>query len=87
MYLELFFGIRVRVFGYPEKFADRSLIILNHRCHFDWMYFWLVLAQRGDVNKLSIMLKCAGKYLPFIGQHNYALSRIKIHYSRLGHAV
>ena len=61
-------GTSVRVFGHPEKFSDRSLIIMNHRCHFDWMFFFPVVCKQGDPKKWMAMLKYAGKVFPILGE-------------------
>ena len=62
------YGIRVRTFGHKFNFSDRCLIILNHRCHFDWLFFWLVVAMRGDSTKWMVMLKRVAKFAPFFGK-------------------
>ncbi len=47
---------------------DKSLIILNHRCHFDWLFFWIVVGKMGDSSKWQVMLKRIGKIAPFFGK-------------------
>ena len=72
-FLEKLFGINVRVFGHKEKFSERSLIILNHRCHFDWLFFWMVVGKRGDTSSWLVMLKRIGKVAPFFGGYIFPI--------------
>ena len=70
---ELFFGIRVRMFGSGVPFSKHSLIILNHRCHFDWFFFWMVAARAGDINHWTVMVKYLAKMLPIFGEQGVYL--------------
>ena len=67
------FGIRVRIFGDKEEFSDHSIQIMNHRCHFDWLFFWIVEAMRGDPEKWMVMMKKPGKYVPLLGELNLSV--------------
>jgi 1-acyl-sn-glycerol-3-phosphate acyltransferase len=60
-------GIRVRIFGHRQPLDKRTLIILNHRCHFDWMFLWLVLAKVGDLGMWTVILKKLLKPVPLAG--------------------
>ena len=61
------------MFGHKEKFSERSLIILNHRCHFDWLFFWMVVGKRGDASSWLVMLKRIGKVAPFFGGYIFPI--------------
>lgn len=70
MYLhaENFFGIKIRTFGFGEKFKKRSLIIMNHVSHFDWIYLWGVMDRQGNLSFWKAITKRVPIfYIPIIG--------------------
>ena len=66
---EKMFGIKIRTFGFSGKFKRRSLIIMNHVSHFDWMYLWSVVDRQGDLSFWKAITKEQPlKQFPIIGQ-------------------
>ena len=72
---EILFGIRVRTFGHHELFKSRSLILMNHICHFDWLFFWSVLERNGDVTSWKAVTKDMIKKFPLLGT---GMSRVHV---------
>ncbi|XP_011403843.2 PREDICTED: lysocardiolipin acyltransferase 1-like [Amphimedon queenslandica] len=73
-------GIKVKIYGDSRRFDKHCLFILNHRCHFDWMFFWDVAGKLGNLSWWMVMLKNSLKRVPIAGwamqYRNYAfLSR------------
>ena len=67
LYIESIFGIRIHTFGHREKFKQRSLFIMNHVCHFDWMFFWSVVERNGDLTCWKAVTKDVIKKFPILG--------------------
>ena len=44
-----------------------TLIIMNHRCRFDWLYLWSFLVRLGSLAKERIVLKSSISSIPFFG--------------------
>ena len=65
---ELIFGIRIRTFGHRERFKRRSVFLMNHVCHFDWLYFWGVVERLGDLTAWKAITKDGIKKIPFLGR-------------------
>jgi len=62
-------GIRVRTFGYGGGFKRRSIMIMNHVSHFDWMYFWSVVDRQGDLTYWKPVTKRFPlRNLPILGE-------------------
>ena len=70
---EVIFGIHSRTFGYQEKFKQRSLFLMNHVCHFDWLFFWGVVERSGDTTCWKAIAKDMIKKVPLVGRwlHTY----------------
>ena len=66
-FTELLFGIRHRVFGYKGKFDPRCIMIMNHRCHLDWFFLWSVMARKGSLDHLKVIMKKPIKKIPILG--------------------
>uniref|UniRef100_A0A0K0CVN7 PlsC domain-containing protein n=1 Tax=Angiostrongylus cantonensis TaxID=6313 RepID=A0A0K0CVN7_ANGCA len=68
-FLELIFGMRVRVSGDEIEYDKPALIVMNHRTRLDWMYMWSALYQTNPwlivSNKIS--LKAQLQSLPGAG--------------------
>ncbi|VDM56535.1 unnamed protein product [Angiostrongylus costaricensis] len=68
-FLELIFGMRVRVSGDEIEYDKPALIVMNHRTRLDWMYMWSALYQMNPwlivSNKIS--LKAQLQSLPGAG--------------------
>ena len=63
------FGIRIRTFGHDGKFKRRSLIIMNHVSHYDWIYLWDVVDRQGELSFWKAITKAAPiKDVPIIGK-------------------
>ena len=71
---EVFFGIRTRTFGHGEKFKQRSLFVMNHVCHFDWLFFWGVMERNGNIGTWKVVTKNSIKKVPFVGGWSLPLS-------------
>lgn len=56
------------MFGHQVDFDDHCIFIMNHRCHFDWLFFFPVVAKQGQLNYWTVMQKLASKYAPFYGK-------------------
>ena len=50
---ELVFGVKVRISGDLKQLSSTSptLIIMNHRTRFDWLFFWCFLLRQGRLRK------------------------------------
>ena len=76
-WLEVILGMRIVTTGDSMPSGDRSLIIMNHRTHLDWMYFWPVLVREEcGVSTEKIILKSEIKKLPGAGKWNVDLINI-----------
>lgn len=73
---ENMFGIKIRTFGHSGTFKRRSLIIMNHVSHLDWMYMWSVIDRQGDLSFWKAITKRFPiRSLPILGMlhpHNYS---------------
>ncbi|KAK5976428.1 Lysocardiolipin acyltransferase 1 [Trichostrongylus colubriformis] len=68
-FLELVFGMRVRVSGDEIDYNEPALIIMNHRTRLDWMYMWSALFQMNPwlITSNKISLKAQLQSLPGAG--------------------
>ena len=70
LYTEIVSGIKVVVSGNVAKKLSGSrptLIIMNHRCRFDWFFMWCYMLRRGSFTKERIFLKSGLAKIPFAG--------------------
>ncbi len=44
-----------------------TLIIMNHRCRFDWLFMWCFMLRQGSFTKERIILKSGLGKIPFVG--------------------
>jgi lysocardiolipin and lysophospholipid acyltransferase len=65
--LEALFGMRIKTFGHRKKFEQRSLFLMNHICHFDWLFFWGVAKRNGNIATWKVVTKDAVRRVPLIG--------------------
>ncbi|XP_031566730.1 lysocardiolipin acyltransferase 1-like [Actinia tenebrosa] len=65
--LELVHGMKVVISGDKPIVTDTALIVMNHRCHFDWMFYWSVLMRYGKLCYLRIVMKDILRHIPGIG--------------------
>ncbi|VDL64436.1 unnamed protein product [Nippostrongylus brasiliensis] len=68
-FLEMIFGMRVRVSGDEIDYHEPALIIMNHRTRLDWMYMWSALYQMNPwlITSNKISLKAQLQSLPGAG--------------------
>ncbi|XP_001627790.2 lysocardiolipin acyltransferase 1 [Nematostella vectensis] len=62
--LELVFNVKVYITGERPPRNDRALIVMNHRCRLDWMFYWCVLHRYGQLRHEKIILKDDLKNVP-----------------------
>ena len=67
---ETVLGIRIRTFGFKGHFKKRSVIIMNHVSHFDWLFFWSVVDRYGDFSFWKVVTKEKPlRQLPILGMY------------------
>lgn len=66
-YMEFLLGIKFRVSGDKFVRGESSLIIMNHRTQFDWMWLWPVLYHYARLRSIKIVLKQPLKWVPGFG--------------------
>ena len=77
------YGIKIRTFGFDGRFKRRSLIIMNHVSHFDWIYLWDVVDRQGDLSYWKAITKREPfQHCPIIGMATVVVTLIP-RYSRL----
>ena len=77
---ENFFGIKIRTFGFGEKFKKRSLIIMNHVSHFDWIYLWDVMDRQGNLSFWKAITKRVPVfYVPILGNVSIIIIRMSLY--------
>lgn len=62
--LELMFGVKVVVTGDTPPKSENAIIIMNHRCRLDWMFYWSVVARHGELKHEKIIMKHELKHVP-----------------------
>ena len=63
-------GIKIRTFGFKGHFKKRSVIIMNHVSHFDWLFFWSVVDRYGDFSFWKVITKERPlRQVPILGEH------------------
>ena len=72
----MMFGVKIVVTGDKLPKSESAVIIMNHRCRLDWMFYWSVMARYGELKHEKIIMKSELKNIPGPGKHNYTL----IHY-------
>ena len=71
MHTEKVLGIKIRTFGFKGHFKKRSVIIMNHVSHFDWLFFWSVVDRHGDFSFWKVITKEKPlKQVPILGKFN-----------------
>jgi lysocardiolipin and lysophospholipid acyltransferase len=61
-------GVNITVSGDLPREGERSTIVIcNHHCRLDWMFFWCLSARAGWLTSLTIMLKAGLKKVPLFG--------------------
>lgn len=69
--LELLYGIKIVVHGDIKTCLSSTrptIITMNHRTRFDWLYLWSLLLRVGSLRRQRITLKWPLKFVPFFGK-------------------
>jgi len=69
LFTEVLLGVRVRTFG--DHVDGRSLLLMNHRTHLDWLFLWSVLARYGNLDHWKPIMKSSLKHIPLYGKCAY----------------
>lgn len=60
----------MRTFGNTfDRLDDRSLLIMNHRTHLDWLFLWSVLGRYGNLDCWKPIMKSSLKHVPLYGEY------------------
>ena len=43
---------------------DNVLIVINHRCRLDWMFYWIAVLRTGRLYNEKIIMKNELKHIP-----------------------
>lgn len=63
-FFELVFGCKIVITGDKISDNDSPLIIMNHRCRLDWMFYWMALLRYGRLANEKIIMKQELKFIP-----------------------
>ncbi|KAI6646154.1 Lysocardiolipin acyltransferase 1-like [Oopsacas minuta] len=76
----LVYGLRFKLIltGHKGRFKPRSLIIMNHLSHFDWVWFIAYVVRAGRIIDLAVVLKHEIKFVPILGWAAQAMGFIFI---------
>lgn len=66
--IELIFGVKLVITGDKVDVNDCPLIMMNHRCRLDYMFYWMVLLRNGRLANEKIIMKNELKYMPALGE-------------------
>ena len=62
------FGVKIVITGDKPPKNENSIIIMNHRCRLDWMFYWNVAARYGGLQQEKIIMKHELKHIPGPGK-------------------
>ena len=65
---EILFGVKIIVTGDKLPKNETAVIIMNHRCRLDWMFYWSVMARYGELKHEKIIMKSELKNIPGPGR-------------------
>ena len=65
----MMFGVKIVVTGDKPPKSENSVIIMNHRCRLDWMFFWSFVARYGELKHEKIIMKRELKHIPGPGKY------------------
>ena len=68
--IELFCGTKIFIKGDKVPRDEAALIIMNHRCRLDWMFYFMVLLRNGRLEHEKIILRDDLKLVPGPGKSN-----------------
>ncbi|XP_065662184.1 lysocardiolipin acyltransferase 1 isoform X2 [Hydra vulgaris] len=54
---ELFYGTKVVITGDQVDSSKSALIVMNHRCRLDWMFYWMVHLRTGRLGNEKIIMR------------------------------
>ena len=57
------FGVKIVVTGDKAPKGENAVIIMNHRCRLDWLFFWSVVARYGELKHEKIIIKHELKHI------------------------
>ena len=66
--VELLFGTKIVIKGDKLKEGDCPMIIINHRCRLDWMFYWMAAQRVGRLQNEKIIMKRELKFVPGPGK-------------------
>ena len=64
LFSEMLFGVKIVMTGDKPPKSENAIIIMNHRCRLDWMFYWSAVARHGELKHEKIMMKHELKYSP-----------------------
>lgn len=65
---EVLFQTKIKIYGEVPSHEVSTLMIMNHRTRFDWLYLFSYQVRFGSVRRYTISLKNMLKFLPGIGK-------------------
>ena len=71
-------NIKLVITGHKGQFKPRSLIIMNHLSHFDWLWFFAFMIRAGRISDLAVIVKHEIKFVPILGWASQAMGFIFI---------
>ena len=76
-------GVRVVITGEPVGCEDSTIILMNHRTRFDWLFIFSYILRHGPLRRFKISMKDILKYVPGPGNtpffYKYYLIKTLIH--------
>eukprot|EP00118_Oscarella_pearsei_P005873 m.26969 g.26969 ORF g.26969 m.26969 type:complete len:368 (+) comp29611_c0_seq4:18-1121(+) len=66
-FLEIIYGMKVKVTGDQFPKDENCVIVMNHRTQMDWIVLWSYLSRRGEPSFNKICLKNILKFIPGAG--------------------
>ena len=64
----MMFGVKIVITGDKPPKRENAIIIMNHRCRLDWMFYWSVVARHGELKHEKIIMKHELKHVPGPGK-------------------
>ncbi|KAI6646592.1 Lysocardiolipin acyltransferase 1 isoform X2 [Oopsacas minuta] len=61
------YGCKIVITGNATRFSEKSLILMNHRTRFDWLFHWALMDKLGCQSYSKIVLKSGMRKLPGVG--------------------
>ena len=71
LYLEFYSvalaGCKIVITGDTNKFPERSLVVMNHRTRFDWLFYWCLADRLACHRYTKVVLKSGLRNVPGFG--------------------